>query len=239
LPVLSNPVPDGSVDHDPNDFTQGLLYAEGALYESTGRNGASKLRRLNADSGSVEATRKLPNEYFGEGLACIGERLYQLTWTSQICLVYDRKTLTQRQQLFYAGEGWGLTASPEEKLLVFSNGSAQLSFLDPENLVSKKRLAVTDGKGDPVANLNELEWVRGEIWANIWLTDRIARIDPNTGKVLSWIVLSELVSAHHDEAEDVLNGIAYDPDADRLWVTGKLWEKIYRFDGVKKRFFKP
>jgi glutamine cyclotransferase len=239
LPVLVDPPPDSSLPHTPEDFTQGLLFSQGALFESTGRNGESKLRRLNADSGAIEETRHLPEQYFGEGLASFQDRLYQLTWISGVCLVYDQKTLTQRQQLFYPGQGWGLTVSPEEKLLVFSDGTARLKFLDPENFVVRRTLTVQDGQGRPVENLNELEWVEGEVWANVWMTDRIARIDPQSGQVKSWLLLTELTRTHHDESEDVLNGIAYDPVSDRLWVTGKLWEKIYRFDNVRERFFAP
>ncbi len=237
LPVITDPTPDGSWAHNPEDFTQGLVFADGALYESTGRNGESKVRRLNATSGEVEITQELPPQHFGEGLASFESSLYQLTWRSGVCLIYDRATLKPRSELFYNSEGWGLTVSPQEKQLVFSDGSAELRFLDPSNLIVKRRVTVTDGAGQEVPNLNELEWVRGEIWANIWLTDRIARIDPATGKVLGWLLLSKLMSEHHDETEDVLNGIAYDPTGDTLWVTGKLWEKIYRFDGVKARFF--
>lgn len=237
VPVLANPSPDASFPHEADDFTQGLVYSEGALFESTGRNGQSKLRKLNADSGAIEETRVLPEQYFGEGLASFESRLYQLTWISGVCLVYDRATLAQRGQLFYAGQGWGLTVSPQERLLVLSDGSAELKFVSPENFVLKRSLRVTDGSGNPVQNLNELEWVEGEIWANVWMSDRIARIDPQTGKVKAWLLLSDLSRAHHDESEDVLNGIAYDPAGDRLWVTGKLWEKIYRFDKVKSRFF--
>lgn len=238
LPVLSDPKPDVALTHDPQSFTQGLLFTDGALYESTGRNGESKVRRLDPESGAVRANHDLSPEFFGEGLASLGDTLYQLTWTSGQCLLYDRATLAPKGQLFYPGEGWGLTVSPEEKLLVFSDGSEFLKFLDPSNFIAKRTVPVTDDQGQPVAMLNELEWVNGEVWANIWLTDRIARIDPKSGKVLGWLVLSELSAGEHDGAEDVLNGIAYDPASDRLWITGKLWSKIYRFDGVKAKFFK-
>lgn len=237
LPAVVNPTPDGSFEHSADDFTQGLLFSEGALYESTGRIGESKLRRLNASSGQVEGTRELPGQHFGEGLASFQGRLYQLTWTSNVCLVYDQKTLEPQRELFYNSEGWGLTVSPQEGLLVFSDGSPELRFLDPESLVSKRKVTVTDGRGRPVANLNELEWVRGEIWANIWMTDRIARIEPKSGKVLGWVLFTDLMALHHEGTEDVLNGMAYDPDGDRLWITGKLWPKIYRMDGIERRFF--
>jgi glutamine cyclotransferase len=239
LPVVADPTPNGSWAHNPEDFTQGLVFADGALFESTGRNGESKVRRLNASSGEVELTQELPPQHFGEGLASFEGSLYQLTWRSGVCLIYDRATLKPQRELFYTSEGWGLTVSPQEKLLVFSDGSAELRFLDPDNLIVKRRLTVTDGAGQAVFNLNELEWVRGEIWANIWLTDRIARIDPATGKVLGWLLFTKLMAEHHQETEDVLNGIAYDATSDTLWVTGKLWPRVYRFDDVGQRFFAP
>ena len=170
-------------------------------------------------------------------MAAFEGRLYQLTWTSSVCFVYDQKTLTQEKELFYNGQGWGLTTSPKEKLLVFSDGSETLKFLEPSNLVTKRSLVVTDGRGQPVSNINELEWVRGEIWANIWMTDTICRIAPTNGKVLGWIELSSLVRENQTGADDVLNGIAYDPQSDTLWLTGKLWPKIFRFDEVEKLFF--
>ena len=237
LPYLVDPVPDGSFDHDPTDFTQGLIYSQGALYESTGRNGESKLRRLNAATGLVEKTQKLAEQHFGEGLAAFDGKLYQLTWTSSVCFVYDQKTLALEKELFYNGQGWGLATSPSEKLLIFSDGTETVRFLDPSNLITKRTVTVTDGQGQPVGNVNELEWVRGELWANIWMTDRIARIDPQTGKVKSWLLLPKLSGQEHDETEDVMNGIAYDPDADVLWLTGKLWNRVYRFDDVEEKFF--
>lgn len=237
LPYILDPVPDGSLEHDPNDFTQGLVYSKGYLYESTGRHKHSKLRRLNPSSGKVEQTQRLAEEHFGEGLAALDGSLYQLTWTSNVCFVYDQKTLTLSKELFYNGQGWGLTSSPKERLLVFSDGSDVIKFLNPDNLVRVRSINVTDGLGRPVGDLNELEWVKDELWANVWMTDRIARIDPQTGKVKSWLVLSKLTSQEHDEAEDVLNGIAYDPEADVLWLTGKLWHRIYRFDEAEEKFF--
>ncbi len=237
LPYIVDPVPDGSFEHDPRAFTQGFAYSKGHLYESTGRNGESALRRLNVATGEVEKTQQLEDQHFGEGLTIFEEKLYQLTWTSNVCFVYDQETFTRQKELFYNGQGWGLALNPEERLLIFSDGSDTLRFLDPTNLVSKRNLVVTDGQGQPVANLNELEWVRGEIWANIWMTDRIARIDPKTGKVKSWLLLTKLSGQEHDEDEDVLNGVAYDHDGDVLWLTGKLWNRVYRFDDVTETFF--
>lgn len=237
LPVLANLKPDGSFAHNPDDFTQGLVFADGALFESTGRTGESKLRRLNCETGQVEQTQEVGAEHFGEGLASYQDSLYQLTWTSQVCLVYDRATLKPKNQLFYSTQGWGLTLSPKEQLFAFTDGSSSVRFLDPNNLITKRKVTVLNGKGAEVDNLNELEWVQGELWANVWLTDRIARIDPQTGKILSWILFTDLMNENHRESEDVLNGMAYDPASDRLWITGKLWPKTYRFDGVKAKFF--
>jgi glutamine cyclotransferase len=236
LPVLKNPQPDGSFDHDTKAFTQGLLFLDGKLYESTGRRGHSKIRRLDAQTGKVELETPMDPDFFGEGLAYFQDHFYQLTYQAGVCAVYD-KELKPQGQLLYGTEGWGLTVDPEKQLFLFTDGSDQLRFLSPENLTTKHKLTVTDGNGKPVARLNELEWVNGEVWANIWTSDTIARIDPETGKVVGWIHLPELVKKHHIGHEEVLNGIAYDAESDRLWITGKLWPKIYWYDGVKEKFF--
>lgn len=237
VPVIADPTPDGLLPHSTEAFTQGLLFADGALFESTGRHGESQVRRLNVETGALEKSEQLAEQYFGEGLALFEGKLFQLTWTSQTCLIYDLETLEPKGELFYPSQGWGLSVSPEEKLLVFSDGSDELRFLDPSNLVVKRKVTVHDGRGHSLAMLNELEWVRGEIWANVWMTDTIARIDPKSGRLLGWLRLAQLTAEHHRGAEDVLNGIAYDPEGDRLWITGKLWPKIYRFDNVGSRFF--
>ena len=236
LKAITDPRPDGSFDHDPDAFTQGLLYLDGKLYESTGQVGKSKIRKLDAQTGEVEAETPMPSEFFGEGLAFFQDRFYQLTYRSGVCAIYDRE-LQPQGEMFYGTEGWGLTVEPEKQLFMFTDGSDQLRFLNPENLTTKQKLTVTDGNGHPVARLNELEWVNGEVWANIWTSDSIARIDPETGKVLGWIHFTELVKKHQVGHEEVLNGIAYDPESDRLWITGKLWPKVYWFDGVKETFF--
>lgn len=236
LPVLADVTPDSFIEHDTNAFTQGLLFFEGKLYESTGQRGQSKVRRLAPD-GSIEAETALDEKYFGEGLAQLDGRLYQLTWQSGVCLVYQPSDLALTQQLFYGTEGWGLTVDPVSKLFIFSDGSPELRFLKPDTLITDHKLVVTDGNGQAVPNLNELEWVNGEIWANVWTSDAIARIDPTSGKVKSWLRFSKLVGEHQLGYEETLNGIAYDPDGDTLWITGKLWPRIYRFQDAKKKFF--
>lgn len=236
LSAVKDPKPDALIDHDAGAFTQGLLFLDGKLYESTGLRGQSSIRKLNAETGEIEAQTAMNPDFFGEGLAYFKDRFYQLTYQAGVCVVYSRELEPQRE-LFYGTEGWGLTVDPEQNLFVFTDGSDQLRFLNPENLTTTKKLTVTDGNGEPVSRLNELEWVNGEIWANIWTSDSIARIDPETGKVLGWIHLRELVKKHQVGYEEVLNGIAYDPESDKLWITGKLWPKIYRFDGVKAKFF--
>jgi glutamine cyclotransferase len=236
LPVLLDPAVAGSVNHDEKAFTQGLLYYKGALYESTGGYGGSTVRKLDPASGDVLNGVEISSDYFGEGLAAYRDRLYQLTWQSGVCLIYDLD-LKPQKQLFYGTEGWGLCEIPEKDLFAFSDGSAELRFLNPENLVTQKKLTVTDGNGSPVTRLNELEWVNQEIWANVWTSDTIARIDPDSGRVKSWIKFNKLVRENQSGSDDVLNGMAYDPEQDRLWLTGKLWEKIYYVDNVTETFF--
>ena len=236
LPAADNLQPDGSIEHDTDAFTQGLLFLDGKLYESTGREGHSKIRRLNPENGDSEAETDMNPEFFGEGLAFLNDQFYQLTYRAGVCVLYNRD-LEPKGDLFYGTEGWGLTADPNRNLLIFTDGTDQLRFLNPENLTTETKLQVTDGKGNPVPRLNELEWVNGEIWANIWTSDAIARIDPETGKVVGWIHFTDLMKQHQVGYEEVLNGIAYDPATDTLWITGKFWPKIYRFDKVKEKFF--
>lgn len=238
LPVVTNPPYQNVLPHDPKDFTQGLLFVDDSLFESTGRNGESKVRRLNPTTGEVLQSQDVAAEFFGEGLAYFEKKLYQLTWTSGVCLIYDPQNLKLERQLFFKDQGWGLTVSPQEGLLVLSDGSSTLRYLDPSNLISRRSIEVVDGRKQAVSNLNELEWVGGEIWANVWMTDRIARIDPKTGQIVGWILFTDLVSTEQQGPEDVLNGIAYDETGDRLYITGKLWSNIYVFDDVKKTFFK-
>jgi len=211
--------------HDPRAFTQGLVYIDGHLYESTGLNGRSSLRMVDLTTGQVQQKVDLPEKYFGEGLAPWGSTLIQLTWQSHVAFVYDRFSFRQLQTISYPWEGWGLTE--DGKSLIFSDGSATLRFLDPENFHERREITVKD-HGKPVDKLNELEYIHGEIYANIWYSDRIARISPATGAVLGWIDLSGLLpAAEHTDPDAVLNGIAYDAAHDRLFVTGKLWPKLF------------
>ncbi len=212
-----------SYPHDSTAFTQGLVWRGGRLYESTGRYGQSTLRLVELETGRVLQRENLGQQYFAEGLAAVGDTLYQLTWKEGVAFIWDPATLRKIGQIAYSGEGWGLTS--DGRRLIVSDGSSYLSFVDPVTFALDTTLRVTDG-GRPVDQLNELEWVKGEVWANVWHTQRIARIDPQTGRVKGWLDLTPLIPALRDP-EAVLNGIAYDPEADRLLVTGKLWPALY------------
>ncbi|WP_165185943.1 glutaminyl-peptide cyclotransferase [Caulobacter soli] len=217
--------------HDPNAFTEGLFLRDGFLYESTGLEGASSIRKIVLETGSVENERSISSQFFGEGIVDWKDKLIELTWKNQVGFVYDLDDFEARGEFSYAGEGWALTR--DDKRLIMSDGTARLRFLDPETLKEIGGITVTD-QGRPVDQLNELEWVKGEILANIWQTDRIARIDPATGKVTGWIDLTGLLPAQDRARADVLNGIAYDAKADRLIVTGKLWPRLYEIKLVAK-----
>jgi glutamine cyclotransferase len=211
--------------HDAGAFTQGLLFHDGMLYESTGLQGRSSLRKVDLESGRVLALSPLEPEHFGEGLARAGDRLIQLTWKSRKAFEYGVDRLDRLRTLDYPREGWGITGDGER--LIASDGSAQLLLLDPRTLAVTGRVPVRDGDA-PVERLNELEYVRGEIFANVWLTDYIARIDPATGRVTGWIDLTGLLDPRErGDGSAVLNGIAYDAEQDRLFVTGKLWPKLF------------
>ncbi|KRE96653.1 glutamine cyclotransferase [Frateuria sp. Soil773] len=218
--------------HDTGAYTEGLFYKDGYLYESTGEAGESTLRKVELRSGKVLQRHDLPPQYFGEGIVDWKDRLVQLTWQSQTGFVYDLASFGLQRNFAYPGEGWALTR--DDHRLYMSDGSAVLRVLDPETLASTGSLMVTDD-GVPVTNLNELEWVKGEIYANVWLTNRIARIDPASGKVLGWIDLTGLLDVDRlpDPSNDVLNGIAYDAAHDRLFVTGKRWPKLFEIELVK------
>ncbi len=218
--------------HDPEAFTQGLVYADGVLYEGTGLEGKSSLRKVALKTGTVLQLHELPNAYFGEGIAVWGDKIIQLTWETNVGFYYDRQSFTLIDQFYYSTQGWGLTHDGER--LIMSDGSATLYFLDPGNFMEISRVEVTDESG-PVEKLNELEYVRGEIFANVWPTERIARISPQTGKVLGWIDLAGLLGHYKNNREvDVLNGIAYDAENDRLFVTGKFWPKLFEIKLILK-----
>jgi glutaminyl-peptide cyclotransferase len=211
--------------HDQRAFTQGLIYLDGHLYESTGLRGQSSLRMEDLDTGTTLQHADVPAQYFGEGLTNWGSTLIQLTWQSHVAFVYDRFSFRLLRTFQYSGEGWGLTQ--DGKNLILSDGTATLRFLDPVTFREVRRITV-ESKGEPVAKLNELEFIHGEIYANIWYSDRIARISPRTGAVLGWIDLSGLLTPEERTNPDaVLNGIAYDAQHDRLFVTGKLWPKLF------------
>jgi glutamine cyclotransferase len=212
--------------HDPEAFTQGLVYLDGVFYEGTGLNGRSSIRKVRIENGEVLQIQKLDPQYFGEGIAVVGETIFELTWQSGVGFLYDRASLQRTGTFTYRGEGWGLTH--DGKRLIMSDGTAFLQFLDPATRKVASRLEIRDGR-TPVIHLNELEYVKGEIFANVWQTDRIARISPKTGQVTGWIDLKGLLTARElaQSADMVLNGIAYDPRNDRLFVTGKLWPKVF------------
>jgi glutamine cyclotransferase len=218
--------------HDPNAFTQGLQYVDGFLYEGTGLNGRSSIRKVKLETGEVVQRRAVPKEYFGEGITLWKSDLIELTWQSEVAFVYDSRTFEPRRTLKYVGEGWGLTHDGTR--LIMSDGTEALRFLDPVSFAERRRLVVTDA-GAPVKHLNELEVVKGEIFANVWLTDYVARVAPDTGRVIGWIDLGGLLSAREHAVADVLNGIAYDEAHDRLFVTGKLWPKLFEIKIVKAR----
>lgn len=216
--------------HDPQAYTQGLLYEDGNLYESTGLNGRSSLRMVDLKTGRVLQKADVPRQYFAEGLASWGSTLIQLTWQSHIAFVYDRFSFRLLHTFTYQGEGWGLTQDGKD--LILSDGTATLRFYDPGTFREVRSIVVKD-HGSQVTQLNELEYVHGEIYANVWHTDRIARISPASGRVLGWIDLSGLLTPGEvSDPEAVLNGIAWDSADDRLFVTGKLWPKLFEIKVV-------
>ena len=212
--------------HDRAAFTQGLVYRSGVLYEGTGLYGQSTLRRVDLRTGDVRDTVTLGSQYFGEGIAVLKDRIYQLTWREKTGFVYDRETFALLDRFSYTTEGWGLTTDGTR--LIASNGTDRITFHDPGTFAALGSIAVR-ADGEPVQRLNELEYVNGEIWANVFLTDRIARIDGTTGAVRGWIDLSGLLSENDRAGLDVgvLNGIAYDAAKNRVFVTGKNWPKLF------------
>jgi len=214
--------------HDRQAFTQGLVYENGVLYEGTGRFGQSTLRKVDLETGDILQIRELSAQFFGEGITIYGNKIIQLTWQSHIGFVYDKNSFELLQEFNYSTEGWGITYDGTR--LIMSDGTSTLHFLDPQTFEEIGQLGVFDND-DPVNRLNELEYVQGEIYANVWQTDLIARIAPLTGQVTGWIELEGLLgSEDRSEPVDVLNGIAYDAENDRLFVTGKLWPRLFEIE---------
>ncbi len=211
--------------HDMTAFTQGLVYDDGFLYEGTGLEGRSSLRKVELSTGKVLQIVNLPDDVFGEGITILDDRIIQLTWKSKTGFVYDRNSFAMVGEFAYATEGWGLTNDGEQ--LIMSDGTAMLYFLNPQTFALTGSIEVSY-KGTPVTKLNELEYVKGEVYANVWQTDRIARVSPKTGEVAGWVDLSGLLARENYQGNaDVLNGIAFDAKSERLFVTGKLWPKVY------------
>ena len=242
-PVAQNPTPLTTLDdtpvyaqklgwkvtgihpHDPQAFTQGLVWYESGFYEGTGMEGKSQLRRIEFPSGNVLQKRDLPKEVFGEGIALAGDKIYQLTWTSRTGYVYDRATFKLLRQFTYPNEGWGLTY--DGKNLIQSDGSSVLTYLDLQSLQPVRQVEVSMN-GKPLSDLNELEWVEGEIWANVWQTEQVVCIDPQSGQVRRYFDFKNILPDRmRTGREDVLNGIAYDAEKKRLFLTGKWWSKLF------------
>lgn len=226
--------------HDRTAFTEGLFYLNGFLYESTGLPNQSSLRKVKLETGEVVEKHDLPGDYFGEGIVNWKDRIYQMTYTTEVGFIYDLATFAVKGEYHYQGQGWAYTTDGKHIYMDGTRdvraeaGDPDLRVLDPETLKETGVIHVTD-QGNPVMNLNELEWVKGEIYANIWQTDRIARIDPKSGKVVGWIDCTGLLSPADRLADtDVLNGIAYDAAGDRLFVTGKKWPKLFEIKLVRK-----
>jgi glutaminyl-peptide cyclotransferase len=220
------PVVVKSFPHDPNAFTEGLLYHDGFLYEATGRNGQSSIRKVVLATGAVVQQKALDPAYFGEGIDVWKNRLIELTWKNEIGFIYDLDTFKQLGTFKYPGEGWALTDDGSH--LIMSDGTSDLRILDPDTLAEIRRVHVTC-EGRAIQNINELEWVKGQVYANVWRTNVIIRIDPASGDIVGLIDLTDLAAATVTfSGENVPNGIAYDAAADRLFVTGKLWPKLYQ-----------
>jgi glutamine cyclotransferase len=217
--------------HDPKAFTQGLQYVDGFLYEGTGQVGESSIRKVELETGKVLQKRDLPPPHFGEGITVWKNDLIELTWQTNVAFVYDKTTFQPRRTFKYTGEGWGLTQDAAN--LYMSDGSDQLRVLDPLTFAERRRIKVT-ATGAPLNHLNELEFVKGEIFANVWMTEYVARIAPATGHVSGFIDLRGLLTPAERATTDVLNGIAYDAARDRLFITGKWWPKLFEIKLVKK-----
>ena len=219
--------------HDPQAFTQGLFFKDGQLYETTGQKGHSSLRKVDLKTGRVLQKKDLAAEYFGEGSTWVGQNIIGLTWQSNVGFIYDARTFAMKGRFNYKGEGWGLAS--DAKNVYMSDGTAEIRILDPKTLEEQRRIRVT-AEGKPITELNELEVVDGQIFANVWGTDVIARIDPDSGNVVGWIDLTGLLPpAQRGTAspDAVLNGIAYEPKQHKLYVTGKLWPKLFEIELIQ------
>ena len=218
--------------HDQSAFTEGLVFEDGVLYEGTGLNGYSNLRIVKLETGETLQIYELPPQFFGEGVTIYGNKIIQLTWKSHISFVYDKYSFKLLQEFNYPDEGWGITH--DGKHLIMSDGTSTLHFLDPETFKEIGQIEVS-ANDIPVTRINELEYIQGEIYANIWQTERIARINPLTGQVVGWIDLKGILSPEdHSETVDVLNGIAYDAKNSRLFVTGKFWPKLFEIELIEQ-----
>lgn len=242
-----------SYPHDPKAFTQGLIFRDGFLYEGTGEEGESTIRKVEIATGKVVQKFDLRQEIFGEGITAVGDKLYQISWQNGLAWEYDLSDFKMLREMKYAGEGWGLTTDGTQ--LIMSDGTHLLKFIDPQTFKTTRTVPVMQENGKPLYLLNELEWVKGEIWANIWHSEQtetgttqgrmpnlgrpntIARIDPASGRVVGWIDLANISPDDQDEnreSENTLNGIAYDEAGDRIFVTGKNWKKLYEIKVVPK-----
>ncbi|MCS6874806.1 MAG: glutaminyl-peptide cyclotransferase [Pyrinomonadaceae bacterium] len=224
--------------HDPKAFTQGLVYHKGFLYEGTGGRKTddfhSSLRKVELETGKILQKVELQGDYFGEGITILNDKIYQLTWQENTAFVYDLQSFNLLKKFTYPGEGWGLTTDGIN--LFMSDGTHIIRVLNPENFETIRTIVVLDESRKPIMRLNELEYIKGEIWANVWQTSQIIRIDPSNGKLLGRIDLSKLTNeiAREDKAADVLNGIAYDPEGDRIFITGKKWRKLFEIRVLEK-----
>jgi glutamine cyclotransferase len=226
-PTLYTYTIDNTYPHAPNAFTEGLVFNNGVLYESTGNYGASSLRQVNLETGEVQKEVSLPSQDFGEGLTVVNDSIVQLTWQSNIGFIYDKATLGVLGNFSYSTEGWGLTFDGNQ--LIMSDGSSNLYFIDPTTFQKTGQVSVHDGNTS-VTEINELEYVHGDVYANIWLQQKIAIINPQTGAVKGWIDLTPLYQTNNptNNIDNVLNGIAYDAQTSRLFVTGKDWSNLYQ-----------
>ncbi|MEM4733873.1 MAG: glutaminyl-peptide cyclotransferase [Candidatus Bathyarchaeia archaeon] len=218
--------------HDPNAFTQGLVIDQGVLYEGTGLWCYSTLRRVDLETGAILQMYRLPDEFFGEGITIFGDKIIQLTWQNQVGFVYDKRTFELLQNFSYPTEGWGITH--DGKQLIMSDGTANLYFLDPETFQRIGEIEVRDGDIS-VTRLNELEFVKGDVYANVWGEEKIAIINPQTGQVKGWIDLTGIYTKANQNPNSVLNGIAYDAESDRLFVTGKLWSQLFEIKLIERK----